>query len=436
MSLTGETNGGLLPAIKEQAPWTAWLALISAGLAWLFDAMDLQIFTLVLFPTVSSLIGSADAGRVAAMGGLILTCKIFAWGVGGIVFGVLADRVGRARTMVVTVVIYSVFTGMSSLAQNWWQLLLLQILAGIGIGGEWAAGAALVAETWPQKTRARAMQVMQMCYGLGYFAAAVLNLVIGPYGWRWVFLAGAAPAPLILLIRAFVPEPTRWAAAHRLRQATVRGGARDSWTATLRAIFAPGMRSRTVVGVLIAVTFLIGGPSSISLLPTWIHQLLPLDQQMQAGTITSEVFMLLTAGGLAGYVGVIGLTELLSRRGAYATIAVGFVAVIVFMFTRIATITELLWFAPVFGFVAQGAIGFFAAYFPELFPTTVRATGQGFCWNMARVLAAAGPLVFGTLVGVLGSVPASGRLIAGIFVVGLTAIWFGPETKGRPLQDH
>jgi MFS family permease len=173
MSATGEPAVTPRLAKADRIPSTAWLALISAGLAWMFDAMDLQIFTLVLFPAVSSLIGSTDAGHVAATGGLILTCKIFAWGIGGIVFGVVADRIGRAKAMLVTVLIYSVFTGLTGLAQNWWQLALLQALAGIGIGGEWAAGAALVAETWPEHSRARAMQVMQMCYGFGFFAAAM-----------------------------------------------------------------------------------------------------------------------------------------------------------------------------------------------------------------------------------------------------------------------
>jgi hypothetical protein len=132
---------------------------------------------------------------------------------------------------------------------------------------------------------------------------------------------------------------------------------------------------------------------------------------------------------------VIGLNELLSRRSAYTVIILCQGAAILVTFAQISTMTGLLWFAPVLGFFVVGGVGFFAAYFPELFPTAVRATGQGFCWNTARLIAALGPLVFGNLVGVLGSVPAAGSLIPLIFVVGLISVWFGPETKAQPLPD-
>jgi MFS family permease len=127
-------------AIARPVAWTAWVALASAGLAWLFDAMDLQIFTLILFPCVSDLIGSTDSGRVAAIGGTIVACKLFAWGIGGIVFGVVADHIGRARTMLVTVLVYSSFTALSGLAQSWPQLAAIQALAGIGMGVRLALG--------------------------------------------------------------------------------------------------------------------------------------------------------------------------------------------------------------------------------------------------------------------------------------------------------
>jgi len=170
MSTLGGTqhlSGSLLRTSKA----AACLSLASACAAWAFDAMDLQIFTLVLFPSVSELVQSTDPGVVARAGGLIVACKLVALGLGGIAFGIAADRIGRARTMMVTVLIYSIFTGLSGLAQDWWQLLILQACAGIGIGGEWAAGAALVAETWPERTRARALVIMQMSFAIGFFLA-------------------------------------------------------------------------------------------------------------------------------------------------------------------------------------------------------------------------------------------------------------------------
>jgi hypothetical protein len=208
--------------------------------------------------------------------------------------------------MLLTVLIYAVFTGLSGLAQTWWQLAGLQALAGIGLGGEWAAGAALVAETWPERTRARAMQVMQLCFGLGFFAAATLNLVVGPYGWRWVFVAGVSPAPIILLLRCFVTEPARWVAVRRQMQAC---GGRIGPMAGLRAIFAPSLRRRTIVAVLIALTFMVGSNGLGPLMPIWVHQLLPPARQALAGTIISQYYMLMSLGGLVGYICLMSLVR-------------------------------------------------------------------------------------------------------------------------------
>ncbi|MBV9816196.1 MAG: MFS transporter [Alphaproteobacteria bacterium] len=432
ISPAGPAGRALMPPAAPPAPWTAWIALSSAGLAWLFDAMDLQIFTLILFPSVSELIGSTDAGRIAGTGGVIIACKFFGWGSGGIAFGVIADHIGRARTMLVTVVIYSLFTALSGLAQTWWQLAAFQALAGVGMGGEWAAGAALVAETWPEQSRVRAMQLMQMCFALGFFAAAALNLLVGPYGWRWVFAAGAAPAPIIVLLRLCVPEPARWLAARNQRAADTRW---SDPTATLRAIFAPDMRRRTIVAVLIALAMMAGSNSLAPLISPWVHQILPRDQQSAIGRTVSQFFMMMSIGGLVGYLGLMWPIARLPRRWVYAVIVVGSTTVALTQFISVTTVRQLLLFAPIYGFFAIGGFGFFAVYFPELFPTAIRATGQGFCWNMARSLAALGPLVAGALVGVMGSVPAAGRLIAFVYLVGFIAIWFGPETKGEPLQD-
>jgi hypothetical protein len=221
-----------------------WLALWSAFLGWLFDSMDLNLFTLVLFPSVGNLIKSSNPAAIAEVGGYIMGIKLFCWGIGGIIFGVVADRIGRARTMVITVLMYATFTGLSGLAQSWQQLAILQALAGFGIGGEWSAGAALLAESWPEKHRARAMQVMQMAFAFGFFVAALDNLILGPISWRWVLAAGALPAVVALGIRWFVQEPDRW-----LRVRQDRAVAQMSMTATFSRIFAPDLRRRTIVGV-------------------------------------------------------------------------------------------------------------------------------------------------------------------------------------------
>src|SRR5215470_10715523 len=426
---TGELSGVSMP--KRSQSSAAWGALVSACAAWMFDAMDLQIFTLVLFPSVSDLVGSANPGVVAYTGGLIAGWKLVALGLGGIAFGIAADRIGRAKTMIVTVLIYSVFTGLSGLAQSWWQLMILQALAGIGIGGEWAAGAALVAETWPERTRVRALVIMQMCFAAGFFLAAAINLVVGPIGWRYVFAAGAAPALITLFVRFFVREPQRWIAVRDQR--LIAGSADATFTGFL-GLFAPGIRRRTMVGLLAAASMMIGAFGSATLLPVWIRGLAADDAKV-ALTATSQCFMLMNVGGVAGYLAVMWLSDAIGRRWSYFLMALGCTAAGLFMFTQITTAADLLWFAPVYGLFVLGGFGTFAVYLPELFPTRNRATGQGFCWNAARIVTAAGPVATGAVVNVLGSAPAAGAAMTAIYLVGLIAIWFGPETRGVPLQD-
>jgi MFS family permease len=408
-----------------------WLALWSAFLGWLFDSMDLNLFTLVLFPSVAELTGSTDPGQVARIGSIIMAIKLFCWGLGGILFGVVADRIGRSRTMVITILIYSVFTGLSGLAQSWEQLALLQALAGIGIGGEWAAGAALIAETWPEKHRARAMQVMQMAFAFGFFVAALDNLILGPVSWRWVLAAGAVPGLLALAIRFAVPEPDRWV---RVRQ-DVGGAVPRSAASTFAAIFAPDLRRNTIVGALVASAMMIGCWGGLTLLPSWIQQMVRASGGTNGVQMISYAFMLMMVGAVGGYLSLIWLTDAVGRRLSYFIFCLGGLLASLYLFMVIKDLNSLLWFMLIYGYFAIGGFGTFAAYLPELFPTRVRATGQGFCWNAARCLTAVGPLMAGTLIATFGSFPAAAASTSVAFVVGLVAIWFGPETKGKPLPD-
>lgn len=408
-----------------------WLTLVSAFLGWAFDSMDLNLFTLVLVPSVSELTGARDPGTIAHIGGIILAIKLFFWGIGGIIFGVVADRVGRARTMIITIMIYAGFTGLSGLAQSWTQLAILQGFAGFGIGGEWAAGAALLAETWPEKHRARAMQIMQMAFAFGFFLAAVSNLLLGPISWRWVLGMGALPALVSLVIRHFVPEPERWLHARARDEASGDTGA----LSTVRAIFGPGLRRNTIVGVLVSSAMMIGCWGGLTLLPSWINQLVRASGGTNGVQIVSYAFMLMMVGATLGYLSLIWITEAWGRRGAYFIFCLGSLLSSIYLFGYVTQLDFLLWFMLVYGFFVIGGFGTFALYLPELFPTRVRATGQGFCWNMARTITAAGPLLVGTLLAAFGSFQAAAIATTVAYVVGLIAIWFGPETRGRPLED-
>jgi MFS family permease len=426
---TGEASR--LPTLKRAESLPAWAALVSACAAWMFDAMDLQIFTLVLFPSVSDLVGTANPGVVAYTGGIIMGWKLLALGLGGVAFGIAADRIGRAKTMIVTVLIYSVFTGLSGLAQSWWQLAILQSFAGIGIGGEWAAGAALLAETWPERTRARALVIMQMSFAAGFSLAAAINLVVGPIGWRYVFAAGATPALMTLFVRFFVREPRRWIAVRNHR---LSAGSTNGLLTGFLSLFAPDIRRRTMVGLLVAASMTIVAFGGATLLPVWIRGLVGADPSL-AVAATSQFFMLSNVGGVVGYLAVMWLSDAIGRRWSYFLMAIGCMAANLLMFMQIATMADLLRFAPIYGFFVIGGFGTFAVYLPELFATRNRATGQGFCWNTARIVTAVGPVATGAIVNAFGSVPAAGATVTAIYLVGLIAIWFGPETRGVPLQD-
>jgi MFS family permease len=405
-----------------------WLTLVSAFLGWMFDSMDLNLFTLVLVPSVGSLLHSTDPAEISKVGSLIISGKLLTWGIGGVLFGVAADRLGRSRVMAWTIFIYAAFTLLSAFARTWPELAVAQALAGFGIGGEWAAGAALVAETWPEKHRARAMQIMQMAFAFGFLAAALDNLLLGGFGWRWVLGMGAAPALITVLIRRFVPEPQRWVKV------------RDSVDAepaiqTFLGIFKPELRRKTIVGVIVASAAMLGCWGGLTFLPSWIHQLAGPNSGRPIGAIVSYAFILMMVGATLGYLSLIWMLEALGRRMSYFIFSVGSFIASMVLFLTIHDLESVLWFMPIYGYFVIGAFGTFAAYLPELFPTRVRATGQGFCWNMARALTSIGPLAGSVVVAKFGSFPAASAAISLLFIVGMVAIWFGPETKGIPLLD-
>ena len=430
-ALTPERGAAMSPSPEVTAG--SWAALASACLGWMFDSMDLNIFTLLIYPCISELIGSRNPADIARVGGAIIAVKLLAWGVGGVVFGVVADRIGRARTMVVTILIYSIFTGLSGLAQTTGQLALLQALAGIGIGGEWAAGAALVAEVWPESSRTKALQVMQMSFSFGNFIAAGVNIALGPYGWRWVLAAGAAPALITLFIRKYVPEPARWLAARERQRVSV--GA-DRAASTFMAIFQPPYRRRTIVGVVIALAMMIGAWGGTTLIPVWINQLLGAGATPGArANAVSRAVIMTNVGAIVGYVSLMWLTQAIGRRPSYFVSATMAFVTSAVMFTQAATVDSIYVHIFFYGIFAVGGFGNFATYLPELFPTRIRATGQGFCWNAARAVTGVGPLVSGALVGATGSVPMAALAVSWVFLVGSVAIWFGPETRGAPLED-
>ena len=412
-----------------------WLVLFVAWLGWVFDSMDSTIYALVLQPALHDLLRSPGGGPVTAdvigwYGGIIFSIFLIGWAIGGVVFGALADYFGRTKALVFSILIYAVFTGMSALSQNWWQLALFRFITALGIGGEWAAGAALVAEVWPEDKRTKAAGLLQSAWAGGFFVAAVLNLVLRNCSWRFLFVVGVAPAIVAVFVFLWVREPERWVKARAAERQT--GGRQSS---KLAELFAPGLVRSTLVGSGLAFVAVFGLWGATNWTPTLIRALPDLQGVNESGLASrvSYATMLLNVGALAGYLSFGPLADRVGRRWVFALMCLGSLVMLPVTFLTPRTYAQVLLLLPLLGFFNNGIFSGFPIYLPELYPTRIRATGAGFCFNIGRVLAASGPFATGYLVTVLGSFGRAASAVAAIYVIGLLILPFAPETKGQPL---
>ena len=412
-----------------------WLVLFVAWLGWVFDSMDSTIYALVLQPALHDLLRAPGGGPVTTevigwYGGIIFSIFLIGWAIGGVLFGLLADYFGRTKVLVFTILIYAVFTGLAAMSQTWWQLALYRFLTALGIGGEWAAGAALVAEVWPEDKRTKAAGLLQSAWAAGFLVAAVLNLLLRNCGWRPIFVVGVAPALVALFVFLRVREPVRWVKARaEERQAS------GAHPLKLTELFAPGLLRATLVGSGLAFVAVFGLWGATNWTPTLIRAL-PGLQGLNASELTSRVSyatMLLNVGALAGYLSFGPLADRVGRRRVFALMCAGSLVMLPVTFLTPRTYVQVLLLLPLLGFFNNGIFSGFPIYLPELYPTRIRATGAEFCFNIGRVLAATGPFVTGCLVTALGSFGRAASAVAVIYLVGLLILPFAPETKGRPL---
>jgi MFS family permease len=323
-----------------------------------------------------------------------------------------------------------VFTGLAALSQTWWELALFRFITALGIGGEWAAGATLVAEVWPEDKRAKAAGILQSAWAGGFLLAAAFSLLLRDCSWRVMFVVGIAPALVALLVRLWVKEPERWVKAHAEEQRT--GGMR---MLKLAELFSPGLVRSTLAGSGLAFVAVFGLWGATNWTPTLVRALPDL-HDLSASELTSRVSyatMLLNVGALAGYLSFGPLADRVGRRRVFALMCLGSLVMLPVTFLTPRTYTHVLLLLPLLGFFNNGIFSGFAIYLPELYPTRIRATGAGFCFNIGRLLAAAGPVATGYLVAMLGSFSLAVSAVAVIYLGGLLILPFAPETKGRPL---
>lgn len=415
-----------------------WLVLFVAWLGWVFDSMDATIYALVLHPALHDLLRDPSTGApvgaedIAWYGGIVFSIFLIGWAIGGVCFGIVADYFGRTKTMVLTILIYAVFTGLAALSETWWHLAIYRFLTALGVGGEWAAGAAIVAEVWPEEKRAKAAGLLQSAWAVGFFLAAAINLLLRGYGWRVIFVVGIAPALVALLVRWWVKEPERWV---RARALALQSG--DDRLVKLPDLFRGTLLRPTLVGSGLAFVAVFGLWGATNWTPTLVRTLPDisgLDASAQT-TYVSYTIMALNGGALIGYLSFGPLAERFGRRPVFAFFCAGSLVMLPTLFLAPRAYLHVLFLLPLLGFFNNGIFSGFPIYLPELFPTKIRATGAGFCFNAGRVLAAGGPFLTGFLVTALGSLGRAASAIALIYVVGLVILLFAPETRGRPLPD-
>lgn len=410
-----------------------WLVLFIAWLGWVFDAMDATIYAIVLHPALHDLLQSpgetVSTEQVGWYGGIIFSIFLIGWAIGGIFFGVVADHLGRTKTLIITILIYAIFTGLAALSHDWWHLAIYRFLTALGIGGEWAAGAALVAETWPEEKRAKAAGILQSAWAVGFFLAASFNLLLKGYGWRVMFVIGVFPAFVSLLVRWHVKEPDRWAKAHE-RDTTIG-------TTHMTDIFYPPFRRSTIVGSALAFVTVFGLWGATNWAPTLIRELPDL-KSSDAATLSASVsyaIMALNGGAIFGYLGFGPLADRFGRRAVFALMCLGSFVMLPITYLLPTTYVGVLMLLPLLGFFNNGIFSGFPIYLPELYPTRLRATGAGFCFNAGRVLASASPFLTGWLVTELGTFGRAASTVALIYLVGLVVLIFAPETKGKLLPE-
>lgn len=413
-----------------------WLVLFVAWLGWVFDSMDATIYAIVLHPALDELLrtsaGGATPDSIGWHGGLIFSIFLIGWAIGGVLFGIAADRFGRTKTLIATILIYAVFTGLAALSQTWWHLAIYRFLTALGIGGEWAAGAALVAEVWPEEKRAKAAGLLQSAWAVGFFLAALFNLLLRGYGWRALFVVGIVPAGVAFLVRLWVKEPERWVQAHRQDLAAGTGS-----FAKLAELFRGDLLRPTLVGSTLAFVAVFGLWGSTNWTPTLISTLPDLQglSRQELSARVSYAIMALNAGALFGYLSFGPLADRFGRRPVFALMCAGSLIMLPITFLTPREYVHVLLLLPVLGFFNNGIFSGFPIYLPELYPTRLRATGAGFCFNAGRVFASIGPFLTGWLTAALGSVGYAVSAVGLIYLVGLLVLPFAPETRGRPLPE-
>ncbi len=419
-----------------------WTVFLIAWIGWALDATDFGLFAIVLRPALTDLLGGQPTvAQLGEVGGYLSMVGLLGWAFGGFLFGIIADYIGRVRALALSVLLFSVFTACQGFAQSPLQFGIFRFLAGLGTGAEIVVGIPLVAEAFAESHRAKVLGVMMTGGAFGSIIGGQIYNLVGPYGWRYVFFVGVAPALLLLFIRRSMGEPAHFHAV-RERRATVKAAgsaATEQDKAFMRFVpaqlFTRELRFSTFVGLLFCLGTLLSIWTSNIWLPTIQSLMLQKDGITGAAAIPyiGNGMMLWGVGGIFGYASFGFLADLFGRRPTIVFYNVGAVASGLVLYLVLESYTYYPYMLVIFGYFVFGVFSGHAIYLPELFPTHVRATAVAFCNGTGRLITSFGPLVAGLLVVPFGSFNNAAAFMTCFAVLSIIAMMLGRETRDEAL---
>lgn len=444
MAINADVSGPWYRSLNR----SQWNTLVATNLGWLFDGYELYALILTIGVALHQLLDASQYARIPAYAGFIIATTLLGWGVGGMVGGILADYIGRKRTMMLAILAYSLMTGLSAVAWSWESFAVLRFIVGVAIGSEWATGTSITAELWPDKARGRGAGLMQCGLGIGFFVASLIWVFVGPQGpnaWRFMYLIGVVPGLFTLWIRRGIPESAVWERTDKRRKAATErkkgGGKLDAadhalTRFTLVELFAdPVVLRRLVFTFLMSLSTTLAWWAIASFVPPYVASVAA-KAGLPGPVWAGYTGMAYNAAAIVGYIGLGFLADIYGRKPVvlvfYALSLV--MTPVLFLWTH--DLNLLLLAAAVNGFFTLGQYSWMPVWLPELFPTSVRATGVAFAFNAPRFIAFIGPMIAGTLIADFGGYGNMAVAFSFTYVVGFLATLFLPETNGKPLPDR
>ncbi len=440
-------------ATTAASPWyrslnrTQWKALLASNLGWTFDGFEVFALILTVGVALHQLLDPSQYPLIPAYAGAIIAITVFGWGLGGLLGGVLADYLGRKRSMTLTILAYSLLTGLSAFAWDWLSFGVLRFLVGLAIGSEWATGASITAELWPAKARGKGGAFLQSGYPIGSILASGVWLLIGssgPGAWRYMYLIGVLPALLVFWIRRNIPESPRWEDSNRRRRAAYdlrrQGAALEGENAalvrfTLVDMFAePAVRMRLLLTFVMSLSVTIGYWGVSTFVPAYVGSVAAaaaLPPQYYAALVG----LIQNIGALIGFASFGFLADHFGRKPTTILYYLMCLILTPLLYLGIKDVHLLVAAFALYGFFIQGCFSWTPIWLPELFPTRMRATAAGFIFNAPRLISAIAPLIAGTLIVGLGGYGKAATIIGMFYILGLIAVPFLPETRGKPLPE-